>query len=79
MKEQITLRLYEQPAQRACCEVARYSPSEDTRGWNYVQGDQIGLHEKNGGYLIGLIDSVDQTVRVDEVGRYRVATAWTQD
>lgn len=79
MKERITLRLYEQPSQRACCEGDRYCASEDVRGWHFQSGDQIGLRERFGGYLMGRIEYIRPEILEDEHGRYHVAEVWTQD
>ena len=49
------------------------------KGWDYDAGDQIGLHEENGGYLMGRIEHIDRTPCEDEAGCYKIATVWTQD
>jgi hypothetical protein len=79
MKEKVAIRLYEQAHQGACCESAQYFPAVEVRGWNYQRGDQIGLHEREGGFLMGAIDHIDPAVREDETGRYKLATIWTLD
>jgi hypothetical protein len=79
MNEKVTIRLYEHPQQGACCESAAYSADEEVKGWNYQRGDQIGLHEREGGFLMGGIDHIDSAVREDGTGRYKVATVWTLD
>lgn len=79
MKEMITLRLYEQPHQPATCDAEHYCPAEDVRGWDYARGDQIGLQERDGGYLMAGIDHIDPAIHEDGTGRYRVAVAWTLD
>lgn len=79
MKEQITIRLYETREQRACCGAQAYRAADDVVGWNYQRGDQIGLQDCNGGFLMGGIDHVDPTIHEDQTGRFRLATVWTQD
>ena len=79
MKEEITIRLYEGVRQGACCELASYYPDESIKGWNYQRGDQIGLRERDGGFLMGRIERVDPDIRVDNTGRYKLALLWTLD
>lgn len=79
MEEKVTLRLYEHPQQRACCEMVKYVPDETVRGWDYQQGDQIRLEELDGGFLMGAISHIDPVLREDHQGRYKLATLWTLD
>ncbi len=79
MKEKITLRLYENKNRCAACATTQYTPSEDVRGWDYSTGDQIGLSERTGGYLMAGLDEIGQEILEDETGRYKLATAWTMD
>jgi hypothetical protein len=79
MKEKVTIRLYENPGQRACCTSEHYCPAEEITGWNYQRGDQIGLNEREGGYLMAGIDHIGPDVLEDETGRYKLATVWTLD
>lgn len=79
MKEKVTLRLYEHPDHSACCEMSAYIPDDAVRGWDFNAGDQIGLHEKSGGFLMAGIERVDPQIRTDSTGRYKLATAWTLD
>lgn len=79
MKEKVTIRLYEHAQQCARCEDHEYRPADEVKGWGYDRGDQIGLFERNGGYLMGVIDHVQPEVHQDEAGRYKLAVLWTQD
>ena len=79
MKEKITIRLYENPEHPACCDAEHYCPSDDVRGWNYDRGDQIGLEERDGGFLMGGIDHIHEEIHQDETGRFRIAEVWTLD
>lgn len=79
MKEQITLRLYENPAVPTCRDGGRYHP-DDMKGWDLSRGETIPLTEDNGGRVFGVIDSVEEEARTDEEGhRYKLAVAWIQD
>ena len=79
MKERVTIRLYEQPTTCDRCDVQPYRTTEDVRDWNYETGDQIGLHERDGGFLMGLIEDVQPEIYEDHTGRYKLAVVWTQD
>ena len=79
MKEQVAIRLYERPPTREPEYAPRYRAAEDVKGWDHAAGDQIGLMERDGGFLMGLIDRVEPEVLEDELGRYKVAVVWTQD
>ena len=79
MKEQVAIRLYERPPTGEPAYTSHYRAADDVVGWDYAAGDQIGLHERDGGFLMGLIDSVEPEVLEDATGRYKVAVLWTQD
>jgi len=79
MKERITLRLYQDPAQQARHDSGAYHPSDDVCGWDYDRGDQVPITDSGGGFLFAVIDHIDRTVRADDTGPYKLATAWTQD
>ncbi|BAM02731.1 hypothetical protein [Phycisphaera mikurensis] len=79
MKEQITLRLYDDPATPPACDDRRYRADPKAGGAAYERGDTIGLDEREGGRLFGVIDRVDDEVLTDESGSYRLAWIWTQD
>ena len=79
MKEQVAIRLYERPPTAALEHPPRYRAADGVAGWDYSAGDQIGLQERDGGFLMGLIDAVDPAVLEDELGRYKAAVVWTQD
>ena len=80
MKEKTLIRLYQGSDQRAAHHGGQhYRPSEDVVGWDFAEGDQIGLCEEDGGYLMGVIDHVEPEVHRDETGEYRLASVWTQD
>ncbi len=79
MKEKALIRLYEANDQRAAHHAGRYEPSDDVTGWAYEEGDQIGLCEQDGGYLMGILDRIDPKIHHDDTGSYRLATVWTQD
>ncbi len=79
MKEQVTIRLYQHPDQAARCDGQQYTPAEDVRGWDFQRGDQIGLHERQGGYLMGVIDHLQPETHEDETGSFKLAELWTQD
>ncbi len=79
MKEKITLRLYESKEQGAVCHAGMYQPDVSVKGWDYARGETIGLTETHGGFLYGVIDEVDPEIHEDQVGRYRLASLWTQD
>lgn len=79
MKEKVTIRLYEDAARRACCELDRYCPGEKVTGWNYQRGQQIELLEREGGFLMASIDHIGNEVLRDSTGRYKLADVWTLD
>jgi len=80
MKERVTIRLYERPGGRPPCDVVeQYGPAEEVAGWDYQRGDQIGLRERDGGYLMGGIDQIGPDVFQDQAGRYKLAVVWTLD
>lgn len=79
MKEQITLRLYEDPAVPTARHDGRYHP-DPIEGWDVATGETIPLTEEDGGRVFGIIDKVDPQTHEDGQGhRYRIATAWIQD
>ncbi|MEM7626360.1 MAG: hypothetical protein AAF333_12250 [Planctomycetota bacterium] len=79
MKEQVTIRLYEDPSVPSCCHAGRYEP-DDLKGWDVGRGDTVPLTEKLGGRVFGVIDHVDDEVHTDEQDqRYKLAVLWTQD
>ena len=79
MKEEITLRLYEDQGTRAQRHAGRYEPAEEVCGWNYDTGVTIPIEEQEGGHLFAVLDKIDEQVHEDDTGRYRIATAWVQD
>lgn len=79
MKEQITLRLYEDCNQCAAGQAGRYKPDETVKGWDYQRGETIPVVDDGGGFLYAVIDHIANETSEDEQGKYRVATAWTQD
>ena len=79
MKEQTTIRLYEDPAVPTACDDARYE-ADDLKGWNVERGDTVPLTEREGGRLFAVIDHVEEQVHTDDDGhRYKTAVVWTQD
>jgi len=79
MKEQITLRLYEDPDVPTCRHSGRYHP-DDLRGWDVSRGETVALTEDNGGRVFGVFDAVGDEVHTDGQGqRYKLASAWIQD
>jgi hypothetical protein len=79
VKEQITIRLYENPHVHQPVVGDRYLPADQTYGWHYQPGDQIGLLESFGGFLMAGIESIDQKIFEDNTGRYKLAVVWTLD
>lgn len=79
MKEQITLRLYQDPAVPTANNGGRYHP-DPINGWDIDTGVTIPLTEDGGGRVFGIIDKVDPATHEDDQGRsYRIATVWIQD
>lgn len=79
MKEQITLRLYEDPDVPTCRDGGRYHP-DHLPGWDFGRGDSVPLTEDNGGRVFAVLDSVDDEIHTDDGGkRYKLAVAWIQD
>lgn len=80
MKEEITLRLYENPTDApACSACGRYTPDGDA-GWSLTNGDTLPLSERLGGRVFAVIESVDNAVHTDDEDRpYKLAVAWIQD
>ncbi len=79
MKEQITLRLYEDPSVPTCRDGGRYHP-DDLKGWDASRGDTVALSEDDGGRVFGVLDSIEEEVHTDDQGkRYKLASAWIQD
>ena len=79
MKEQITVRLYEDAQRDAGCEHARYVIDPGVRGWDHDRGATLPLTEREGGRVFAVIDEVRDEVHEDDQGRYKLAVAWTQD
>lgn len=79
MKEMVTVRLYENPPTGEWEDALHYRVSEDVRGWDFERGDQIDLQERNGGFLMGVIDHIEPRIFDDRTGRYKLAVVWTQD
>lgn len=79
MKEQVTVRLYDDPERSIHCESARYVADPHIGGKGLGRGDTVPLDERDGGRVFGVIDQVETQLRTDEHGPYRVATVWTQD
>lgn len=79
MKEQVTVRLYDDPERCLHCEDARYVADPASKGGAWERGDTVALDERNGGRIFGVIDRVEDEKRSDEHGAYRLATVWTQD
>lgn len=79
MKEQTTIRLYEDPAVPTARHAGRYHP-EPLAGWDVDRGESIALTEDLGGRVFGIVDKVDPETHQDQAGhRYRLATVWIQD
>ncbi len=79
MKEQITIRVFEDPTVPTARVSGRYFP-EQIEGWDVDTGVTIPLIEENAGRLFGIIDKVDPQPHEDDQGhRYRTATVWIQD
>lgn len=79
MKEQVTLRLYEDPNVPTCRDSGRYHP-DDLKGWGVGNGDSVPLTEDHGGRVFAVIDKVADEIHTDDNGRrYKLATAWIQD
>lgn len=79
MKEQITIRLYEDASVPTDRSGGRYHP-DPIAGWDIDTGVTIPLTEDEGGRVFGIIDKVDPQPHEDEQGRrYRLATVWIQD
>ncbi len=78
MKEEITLRLFEDPAVPTCCHEGRYHP-DDMKGWNVERGDMVALAETDGGRLFGIVDRVEDEIHEQDGRRYKLAVLWTQD
>jgi hypothetical protein len=79
MKEQITIRLFEDDTVPTTRDSGRYHP-EPIKSWDVDTGVTIALTEENGGRVFGIIDKVDPQPREDDQGhRYRTATVWIQD
>jgi hypothetical protein len=79
MKEQITIRLFEDPAVPASSVDARYEP-DAIAGWDIDTGTTIAMSEREGGRVFGIIDKVSDEIHEDDRGRrYRTATVWIQD
>lgn len=79
MKEQITLRLYEDPSVPTCRHDGRYHP-DDMQGWDLANGESVPLTEDGGGRVFAVIESVQNQVHTDEDDqRYKLAVAWIQD
>ena len=79
MKEQITIRLFENADVPAVRDAGRYHP-EPIKGWDIDTGVTIPLTEDGGGRVFGVIDKVDTQIHLDDQGqRYRLATVWIQD
>ncbi len=79
MKEKVTIRLYEDPARRACSELDQYCPGEKVTGWDFQRGQQIELMERQGGFLMATVDHIDDEILRDQTGRYKLAEVWTLD
>ena len=79
MKEQVPVRLYDDPDRSAHSEDARYTADPEVRGGAYERGDTVALDERDGGRLFGVIDHIDDKKQEDEHGGYRIASVWTQD
>ena len=79
MKEQVTLRLYEDASVPSCCHAGRFEPDGVT-GWDLSTGDTVPLTEKLGGRVFGIVEAVGDEVHADDEGhRYKLAVLWTQD
>ncbi len=80
MKEMVTIRLYEDPRTcQWCDDVLPYRTTEDVQGWDYDRGDRVGLLERKGGFLEGIVDYVEPEIHEDRTGRFKLAVVWLQD
>lgn len=75
----VTIRLYEQPGTCQWCDVQPYRTADDVQGWDFDRGDRLGLLERQGGFLEGVIDHVHPEIHHDRTGRFKLATIWIQD
>ncbi|MEM8738415.1 MAG: hypothetical protein AAGG38_08070 [Planctomycetota bacterium] len=79
MKEQVTIRLYEDPSVASCSHEGRFEPDGVT-GWAMSTGETIPLTEKLGGRVFGIVETVEEEIHTDDEGRrYKLAILWTQD
>lgn len=78
MKEQVTLRLYEDATLPAEKSGGRYQP-DDLKGWEVERGDTVALTEDNGGRVFGVIDTIGEAQTDANGKRFRLAVLWTQD
>ena len=79
MKERITVRLYESPDVEGASPCGRYV-ADAKAGWDLSEGDTVGLTERAGGRLFGVVESVETETQTDDAGKpYRLAAVWTQD
>jgi len=79
MKEQITIRLFEDGSVPTARDSGHYHP-EPVEGWDVATGDTIPLTEDDGGRVFGIVDKIDPETHKDDQGnRYRLATVWIQD
>lgn len=79
MKEQTTIRLYEDPSVPTARHTGPYHP-DPIKGWDVERGETIPLNEDIGGRVFGIIDHVDLEPHKDAQGNlYRIATLWIQD
>lgn len=78
MKEQVTIRLFEDPTHPTERQGGRYQP-DDLKGWQVDRGDTIALTEDDGGRVFGVVDSVGEPQTGPDGKSFRLAVLWTQD
>ncbi|MCC7350423.1 MAG: hypothetical protein IT446_07630 [Phycisphaerales bacterium] len=79
MKERLTIRLYEKPGIHRPDANECHVVADQTAGWHSQRGEQIGLLDPSGGFLMAGIESIDPEVYEDDTGRFKLAVVWTLD
>lgn len=79
MNDPVTIRLYEDPTRNAARHTGPYHPA-GVAGWDLGVGDDLGLEDDFGGYLLGTITRLDPAPHTDpDAGRYRIAVVVPKD
>ena len=79
MNDPVPLRLYEDPGRPADAHPGAYRPARPD-GWDHVVGEDIGVEDVRGGYIVGTITTIDPQIHTDPDGaRYRIATVLLKD